>query len=554
MSRPTSGFFKRKELPPSNKKGCGDRDTTLFTEFLKEDPVNIHLLIARALLNNNQLDWFELETDQPHGNECVFSYPDSDWYSVYLKTPNGEIVWTTDDETGEIVNPKFYFRINISQDGKDATIIESTFDVPQELKQGRGIKQNCQIIDGVCSDPVKKSNPRSKIEQARTIAKTLSGNNTPSPPSGSKRRGRPPKNIPEEPGETRIESINPEMLAQLTSLTASGSSGASTSGTKNAPGGKVSRDYFEKMQSKSQIVDWMIANLDRNHLVACIQKHSGAVNFNPAELTNINLLAKLPYNEEQVTIDDLPAIRAVEGLGIRKATGILKKWSYASIKKELMESLTGLEPGPKNEAIVNFCVHSGINKFKAGVTKKGIPRIFEDDEPVDSGEVTKEVIDVCVAGEVSRLQRTLASGLRKYAKQLPDTAQEVPELLEVSEIEEVPDFELQIQDILTLSGVTLMNAVAQFCNNLVGKELYVVKEKNKKFKLYDPDGDPVDSGDYEELMRSLIPRSSFGFGRRISKKQKAHRLKFKKAVKKCKKSGVKNFRKCMSKNLKKKKN
>jgi hypothetical protein len=53
---------------------------------------------------------------------------------------------------------------------------------------------------------------------------------------------------------------------------------------------------------------------------------------------------------------------------------------------------------------------------------------------------------------------------------------------------------------------------------------------------------------------SLLPTSSFGFGRRISKKQKAHRLKFKKAVKKCKKSGVKNFRKCMSKNLKKRKN
>jgi hypothetical protein len=302
----------------------------------------------------------------------------------------------------------------------------------------------------------------------------------------------------------------------------------------------------------------MIANLDRNHLVACIQKHSGAVNFNPAELSNINLLANLPKNEEieeQVTIDDLPAIIAVNNLGIKKATGILKKWSYASIKKDLMESLRGLEPGPKNEAIVNFCVRSGIDRFRAGITKKGTPRIFENDEPVDSGEVTKEVIDVCVAGEVSRLQKKLASGLRDYAKQKTDTAQEVPELLEVSEIEEVPDFESQIQDILTnLSGVTLMKAVAEFCNNLVGEKLYVVKEKNNKFRLYEPDGEPVDSGDYEELMRSLIPKSSFGFGRRISKKQKAHRLKFKKAVKKCKKSGVKNFRKCMSKNLKKKKN
>jgi hypothetical protein len=548
MSRPTSSFFK-KRLPSSNVKPCVNRDTTLFAKFLDQDPNNIHLLIAKALFNNgkndpekNLLEWFRLEEDNPHGNECVFSYPDSDWYSVYLKTQNGDIVWTIDEKTGEIEHPKFYFKINISSDGKDAEITEATFNVPRGLKT----KQNCQIINGVCSDPVQISISRRNITEAQRKAKELE--ESPKIP-----RGRPPKKIP-EPGERRFESVNPDMLAQLTSLTARDSSKASTSGTKRAPGGKVSRDYFEKMQSKSQIVDWMIANLDRNHLVACIQKHSGAVNFNPAELSNIDLLANLPNNEEQVTIDDLPT-EAVRTLGFRKATGILKKWSYASIKKDLMESLTGLEPGPKNEAIVDFCVRSGINKFKAGVTKKGIPRIFdEDDEPVDSGEVTKEVIDVCVAGEVSRLQRTLASGLRKYAKQVTGTDQEVPELLEVSEIEEVPDFELQIQDILTLSGVTLMNEVAQFCNNLVGKELYIVK-KNKKgeFRLYDDD-EVVDSGDYEKLMRSLIPTSSFGFGRRISKKQKAHRLKFKKAVKKCKKSGVKNFRKCMSKNLKKKKN
>jgi len=540
MSRPTSSFFK-KRLPSSNVKPCSNRDTTLFTEFLKQDPNNINLLIAKALLKTKQLEWFELEEDAPHGNECVFSYPDSDWYSVYLKTQNGDIVWTIDEETGEIVNPKFYFKINISPDGKDAEITEATFDVPKGLKT----KKNCQVINGVCSDPVQTSISRRNITEAQRKAKELSGDNTPSPPSGPNPRGRPRKNIT-EPGERRDEAVNSEVLAQITSFTARGSSDASTSGTNRAPGGKVSRDYFEKMQSKSQIVDWMIANLDRNHLVACIQKHSGAVNFNPAELSSIDKLANLPKNEEieeQDTIDDLPAIIAVKDLGIKKATGILKKWSYANIKKDLMESLRGLEPGAKNEAIVNFCVRSGINKFRAGLSNKGTPRIFEDDYPVDSGEVTKEVIDVCVAGELSRLQKILASGLRDYAKQKTDTAQEVP------------DFESQIQDILDLEGVLLTKAVAQFCNNLVGDEVYVVKEKNKKIRLYAPgDDEPVDSGDYEELMRSLILKSSFGFGRRISKKQKAHRLKFKKAVKKCKKSGVKNFRKCMSKNLKKKKN
>ena len=163
-------------------------------------------------------------------------------------------------------------------------------------------------------------------------------------------------------------------------------------------------------------------------------------------------------------------------------------------------------------------------------------------------------MDFCVRGEVYRLRKKIAEGLQTLASTRQQEVEASPAEL-VPEVLPNNNYESKIQEILTLKGVPLMNAVAEFCNNLLGDNVYVVK-KNKKdqLKLYDPD-DPVDSGDYEELMRSLLPpTSSFGFGRRISKKQKAHRLKFKKAVKKCKKSSVKNFRKCMSKNLKKKKN
>ena len=61
----------------------------------------------------------------------MFSYPNSDWYSVYLVDDNGEQYWDT--ETGNY--KKFYFKINVSPDGKDAGINKSTmrYEPPDEL-------------------------------------------------------------------------------------------------------------------------------------------------------------------------------------------------------------------------------------------------------------------------------------------------------------------------------------------------------------------------------------------------------------------------------------
>jgi len=548
MSKPSAGFFKKKEPTISNVKPCGNRDTKLFVEFLKEDPANIHLLIARALLKDEKLDWFELEADEPHGNECVFSYPGSDWYSVYLKTPNGDIVWEMDDE-GNVLHPKFYFKIEISPDGSDAKIIESTFKPPPGLKT----KKNCQVINGECVDPPEPVPRAPKKEQTEITEQE-------GPPSEPKRRGRPPKPkaVVESQGLPQPDvALSPEMIAQLTSLkVGTPSGGASTSGTKGV--GKVSRDYFEQMKTKEKLVDWMIDNLDRTQLLSCIMKNSSG-QFNAEELSNAEMLANMPMpsyeGTQQVSQEEVPALVAASQLNPQQVTKMLTKISFGSIKKDLMDSINGLQGLPKKQAIVDFCVRSGINNFRAGLNKKGIPRIFDsDDEPIDESLIVKKVVDFCVRGEVYRLRKKIAEGLQTLASTRQQEVQAAPVEL-VSEQASVNNYESKIQEILTLKGTPLMNAVAEFCNNLVGDQVYVVKEnKKKQLKLYDPDDEVVDSGEYENVMRSLLPTSSFGFGRRISKKQKAHRLKFKKAVKKCKKSGVKNFRKCMSKNLKKRKN
>jgi hypothetical protein len=234
---------------------------------------------------------------------------------------------------------------------------------------------------------------------------------------------------------------------------------------------------------------------------------------------------------------------------------MLTKISFGNIKKDLMNSLSGLNEDDKNQRLVNFCVSAGINNFRAGANKKGQPKIFdEDDDPVDSKDIIELVVDVCVKGEVSRLQRRIASGVRGLTRR----QQNVPEeLIEEDElIAPGVNYNDEISDILSLSGADSVNAVAAFCNKILGREAFTVKVKKGKLKLFDEDDEVVDSADYAQTMIDLVTKSAFGKrskrskrSKRMSKKQKAHRLKFKKAVKKCK--GKKNFRKCLSKLLKK---
>ena len=64
--------------------------------------------------------------------------------------------------------------------------------------------------------------------------------------------------------------VSPDIVAQLEQLNL----GSSTPGGSVPSKGKskVSREFFEQMQSKTLIVNWMIEHMDRADLVKCIQK------------------------------------------------------------------------------------------------------------------------------------------------------------------------------------------------------------------------------------------------------------------------------------------
>lgn len=65
-----------------------------------------------------------------HGgaSECVFSYPNKDWFGVYLLDSAGNKV-----EWGEGYM-KYYFKLKVNKLGSDAAVTEGTVDLPDDLK------------------------------------------------------------------------------------------------------------------------------------------------------------------------------------------------------------------------------------------------------------------------------------------------------------------------------------------------------------------------------------------------------------------------------------
>ena len=70
---------------PGDRMDCSKRSVNPFQTYVNhlitKKPEKIKLLLARALMNDDSLMDFN---GQIHANECVFSYPYSNWYSVYL--------------------------------------------------------------------------------------------------------------------------------------------------------------------------------------------------------------------------------------------------------------------------------------------------------------------------------------------------------------------------------------------------------------------------------------------------------------------------------------
>lgn len=479
IKRPSSSLVKKPSAVASTPKTgvpCGKRSVKDFQKFIKiiqSNPGGINILLARALLNDDLLDVFD---GHPAANECVFSYPNSDWYSVYLIDEDGNKVW--DPEEGFA---KLYFKIDINDD--DASIVQDSMTniTPDELIDSDGNEiENCKIgASRSCVNPVSRSEMKaSKPEKPKTVSRVTKA--------------------PEVP------LVSPSLRAELQPI----SVGAGAESIPKGPKGKITRDYFEQLKSKELIVNWMIENMNREDLVRCLEK--GAVSA--ADIASAEELAAVQVRPEelvsiQVTPDIEKVVRATKGLD----ESVFKKMLKKVTKSTIIEKLNAIsEASAKKNAIVDLCTRSGIPGYSVRANKKGIIKIIDpDDEPIDEGDI-KALIDTCAESESSRLKKVIDNLKKQYARS--GVISEGRQRIESSK----PTLQSIIGGLANLSLDDKKKSIIEICVRNGNPGGYSAKPNKKGvLKIFDADGDPIDDGDIDNVLEEcakleLVRVSSFG--------------------------------------------
>jgi hypothetical protein len=344
---------------PGEPMDCSKRSVTPFQTYVNhlitKKPEKIKALLARALMNDDALMDFN---GQIHANECVFSYPDSNWYSVYLINKDGQMYW------GESGAKKFYFQMDFKFEDDvpvDAEPINGTLDTPAELMVSGVEKQNCVIRNGKCANPESKKKKKKVIKE---------------------------EDFDEEQEET------PEaILASLTSVPL-------TSGSKQ----KMPRTYFESLGSKSLIIDWMIANMKPGEIFKCIQKGSlSADDLKQAQ----SILESVPSAESTAGPSGPSGITQadVEALVTSFSPAEINKMVKVVTKEEIANALSRIsDPLRKRQMIISTCRRCGIRKYSITTNPKGKPIIVDEDgDVVDINEVMEE----CAEREAYRIKKLL---------------------------------------------------------------------------------------------------------------------------------------------------
>ena len=508
-------------------KGRSVKKLQTFMKYIGNDTTKINILLARALLNDDMLDAFD---GYPHANECAFSYPDSDWFSVYLLDEDGNPSW--DPDAG---HAKLYFKIDI--DGEDANIDQDsmTNETPDELiDPNTGMEYaNCVVSGSSCTGT------RPKIKAPKATAAKAVGR----PPS-AKPVGRPPSAAKVAAAKVAMPSplVAPDILSGLETLSIA-------SGGSAKPGGKgpekITRDYFEEMKSKDVIVDWMMKNMSRADLIKCIEK--GALSA--ADVAEAQELADIEPSFEAAGVPE-EVVVAAESMPESEFKKMLKKATKETIK----ETLNAIkDPVDKKNAIVDLCTRSGVPGYSVRANKKGIMKIIDpEDEPIDEGDIN-QLLDTCAISESMRLKAVIDRLRKTHSRATIRTA-----LLESSRpvAEEAITLQSIIAQIMAIGSLDdKKRAIADLCARSGNTGNYIAKNNKKGIlKIFDSDDEAVDDGEIDRVLgecaadefRRLNASTEFGKSRK-SRKSGSQQNKFALAAKKCK--GKPNFRKCMSKQL-----
>ena len=519
-------------MPP---KTCSSRNKVKFDKFAgfvaAGKPASVTNLLARALLTDGYLSQFK---GQINASECVFSYPDNDWYSVYLLDESGEKYW--DSETGK--HKKYYFKILTSPDGREAAIDTNTASTtpPQELLYPDGTEmENCILTEGGnCGNPPgrKKAVAPKKEKEPKT-------------PSTSKKTT---KKVVSASPEVLVGTSSPtespeEILARITQIQAGSGSGSSV----DLPKAKIERSYFENLGSKELIVDWMIKNMNHSDILKCIQRG----NLTPEQVKQAEAVAGVEVGMSgtaaAISDEELNFItEALGGLSTKDAKEALTKVT----KGELVAFLNKItDPGKKAQKIVALCKYAGIKKYtieqKSGRGGKTIYKI-KDGEFELTPEEFNDIIDECASKEAMRVAKILK--LRSISKDYKAQTS----MQQKSLTGKAPENKL-ISEIKSLKGDPRKLKIVELCNS-VGKTNVTAEpiqtRKGPVLRVYE-DGEELDDEEIDALVTQCSKMQVTSFGKKRRKVSKIQ-SNFKKAAKQCKKSSVKSgYRRCMKKTLRK---
>ena len=468
---------------------CGKRSGVNFQKFvnmIKKNPAKIDILLARALLNDEQLDRFD---GQGGASECVFSYPNKDWFGVYLVDSAGNKV-----EWGEGYM-KYYFKLKVNKLGSDAAVTDGTVDLPDDLKDSDGNEiDHCVLRGTKCGDP----------ESMRV--KPAPKGRTPKAPVAVEEQ--------DEPAPRVASQVSPVLLQQLEDLSlGSGKSTGKSSAKPSAQSSTITREFFEQMKTKEMIVEWMINNMDPKDLIKCVKKGS----LSKGDLEEAEKLASSEiseYSEEYtespsigagtsgtsgMTNADLEVIEMARNIPESELTRMLKKVTKESIS-ELINKIS--DKAQRKEQLVLLCKRAGINKYSAKKVRN-VLRVFEGDDQIDDEEIPG-IVDECAAKEATKLRRRLlgAYAVKNVRLSKGQPVQQVQQGLSVEQISRLSPEEQKLK-IVELSGGT-----------------YFTKEVRGKLKLFDSEGQ-LDEEEIPGVIADVVnAANSFGKRRRRSLKRR----------------------------------
>jgi hypothetical protein len=449
--------------------------------MIKKNPAKIDILLARALLNDEQLDRFD---GQGGASECVFSYPNKDWFGVYLVDSAGNKV-----EWGEGYM-KYYFKLKVNKMGSDAAVTEGTVDLPDDLKDADGNEiDHCVLRGTKCGDP---DSMRVK----------------PAP------KGRTPKVVVterDEPAPRVASQVSPVLLQQLEDLSlGSGKSSGKSSAKPSAQPSTITREFFEQMKTKEMIVEWMIKNMDPKDLIKCVKKGSlsrgdleEAEKLASSEISEYSEYPEIgagPSGTSGLTNADLEVLEMARNIPESELTRMLKKVTKESIS-ELINRIS--DKTEKKKQLIFLCKRAGINKYSTQ-TRRGVLRLFEGDDQIDDEEIPK-IVDECAAKESTKLRRKLLGSTVRTNIKL-NKAQPVQPVRQVFSVEQIlilPPDQQKLKIVEVLGGE------------------YYTKEVRGKLKLFDSEGQLDEEDDIPGVIAKLVnAMNSFGKRRRSLKRRK----------------------------------